>query len=443
VIRRISTRYFWSRLKVSFWFTPVVMALIAILLASVMYRLDEIVPNAALDTSRFFITGTVSELRGFLLSMSTTVLATAGVVFTLLTLPLSTVVSQYGSRLLRVFLGDRITQIVLGMFVASFVYCVSAATSIPPPSVEPESPQITTTFGLFLLLATFSSLILLIQHISTMLQAPHIAAAAGAELMEVINTDIEDTVPSSEDDWHFEHATKGIHLESDGFPIKVKSTGYVEYIDIDHLVSLARAYNLVFRVLGKPGQFVWRGTAIILAWPAATVSRHIEKLILRDIHIGKQRTPTQDIECAVNRLSEMAIRAMSPAINDPFTAMTCMDYLGNGLALFAKKGRKHSEVLDQDGQLRLIFQPLNFETVIVAAFEMLSHASNNNAHVLEYMLAVVDSIGQATQTPGMRQTLAHQVKRIQAESQTGAITPEDRLLIRDQCKRLVGQLNKT
>lgn len=426
----------------SFWFTPVVMAFAAILMAGIMYRLDVIVPNAALETSRFFLTGSVSELRGYLLSMATTVLATAGVVFTRSTLPLSTVVAQYGSRLLRVFLGDRITQVVLGMFVASFVYCISAATSIPPPSVEPESPQITTTFGLLLLFATFSSLILLIQHISTMLQAPHIAAAAGAELIEVINSGIEESNPSSEEDWHFEPAPKGTHLEPDGFPIKVKTTGYVEFIDIDHLVSLAREYDLLLHVLGKPGQFVWRGSAIILAWPSGTVNQHIEKLILRDIHVGKQRTPTQDIECAVNRLSEMAIRAMSPAINDPFTAMTCMDYMGDGLVLFAKNGRKPSEVLDQDGKLRLVFQPLTFDTVITAAFEMLTHSSNNNAHVLEHMLKVIDSIGQAIQSPEMRQILARQVKRIQAENQTGDITPEDRLLIRDQCKRLLGQLNK-
>jgi len=107
-----------------------------------------------------------------LISMASTVLATAGVVFTLLTLPLSTVAAQYGSRLLRIFLGDRTTQLVLGMFVATFVYCLAAALSIPTADVEPEGPQVTATVGLLLLLGTFASLILLVQHISTMLQAP-------------------------------------------------------------------------------------------------------------------------------------------------------------------------------------------------------------------------------------------------------------------------------
>ena len=111
----------------SFWFAPVVMSLAAILLAWVMYRVDGRIPNELLANSHFVLSGTPGELRTMLVGMAGTILATAGVVFTLLTLPLSTVAAQYGSRLLRVFLGDRTTQLVLGMFVATFVYCLAAA----------------------------------------------------------------------------------------------------------------------------------------------------------------------------------------------------------------------------------------------------------------------------------------------------------------------------
>ena len=138
-------------------------------------------------------------MRSALLSMAGTVLATAGVVFTLLTLPLSTVAAQYGSRLLRVFLGDRTTQFVLGMFVGTFVYCMAGALSIPPASVEQEAPQLTATVGVYLMLATFATLILLVQHISTMLQAPNIAAAAGAELREVVGAEIPAELTSGDE----------------------------------------------------------------------------------------------------------------------------------------------------------------------------------------------------------------------------------------------------
>ena len=187
---RAAARYRWDRLKVSFWFAPAIMAVFAVLLAWTMYWLDGQIPNDALASSRFVLAGTPGELRTALLGMAGTVLATAGVVFTLLTLPLSTVAAQYGSRLLRLFLGDRTAQFVLGMFVATFVYCMAAALSIPPPDVAIASPQLTATVGLYLMLATFTTLILLVQHISTMLQAPNIAASAGAELRDVVDAEM-------------------------------------------------------------------------------------------------------------------------------------------------------------------------------------------------------------------------------------------------------------
>ena len=198
-MRRVTARYQWDRLKVSFWFAPLVMAIGAVLLAWLIYYIDGLIPNSLLQNSRLVLSGTPGELRTALIGMASSILATAGVVFTLLTLPLSTVAAQYGSRLLRVFLGDRTTQLVLGTFVATFVYCVAAALSILPTQVEPNGPQLTVTFGLFLMLASFASLILLVQHISTMLQAPNIAAAAGAELRDVVLAEIPEQVTSSDD----------------------------------------------------------------------------------------------------------------------------------------------------------------------------------------------------------------------------------------------------
>ena len=165
-------------------------------------------------------------------------------VFTLLTLPLSTVAAQYGSRLLRgVFLGDRITQFVLGMFVATFVYCISAATSIPASRVQFEAPQSAATIGLLLMLATFASLILLVQHISTMLQAPNIAAAAGAELLDVVRAEIPDEIRSGDDHRQTDQQVPDILVETEGSPVRVRDTGYIQYIDPQYLLTLVQERN--------------------------------------------------------------------------------------------------------------------------------------------------------------------------------------------------------
>ena len=433
--RRVAARYRWDRLQVSFWFTPALMALAAVLLAWAMYWLDSQIPNDALRSSRFVLSGTPGELRSALLNIAGTVLATAGVVFTLLTLPLSTVAAQYGSRLLRVFLGDRTTQFVLGMFVGTFVYCIAAALTIPPVDVQPEAPQLTATLGVYLMLATFATLILLVQHISTMLQAPNIAAAAGAELMEVISGEIMGEVSSGDGGaGGFEsrpdsHVIPDTLAEMEGDPVRAGTTGYIQYIDPEILLTLAREKDLVIRLLHKPGHYVGAGAVVALVWPAGRIDERLNRLMRRAFQIGNGRTPTQDVAYAVNQLTEMAVRAMSPAINDPFTAMTCLDHMGEGLAKFVQQGERGSQYYDRDGRLRLLLEPVTFAELLSAAYDMLRHASCDNASVLLHMLDVIDVIGREAKAPEARRLLLRHVSLIQAESEAGDLIEQDRQAI--------------
>ena len=141
-------------------------------------------------------------------------------------------------------------------------------------------------------------------------------------------------------------------------------------------------------------------------WPADRVDNDLNDEIRNTFHLGNQRTPTQDVEYAVNQLTEMAVRAMSPAINDPFTAMTCLDYIGAGLALFVRQGAISPNIYDSHGQLRLFFDPVTFNELLSAAFDMLRHASSDNADVLLHMLEIIDVISQDTKSPDDRQKSA-------------------------------------
>jgi uncharacterized membrane protein len=282
------------------------------------------------------------------------------------------------------------------------------------------------------MLATFATLILLVQHISTMLQAPNIAAAAGVELQNVVSAEISNQV-TSDDKGHGRPDTRPdspdapIALaEIDGYPIRARSTGYIQFVDPDTLLTLAREKDLIIRLLRRPGHYIWSGAVVALVSPADRVDEQLDKLIRRAFQVGNGRTPTQDIEYAVNQLTEMAVRAMSPAINDPFTAMTCLDHVGYGLMEFIRQGRKGSHYYDRDGKLRLVLEPVTLEVLLDAAFDMLRHASCDNASVLLHMLKVIDLIGQEVKTPEARQQLLRHVSLIQAESQAGALIEQDR-----------------
>ena len=432
-IRRVTTRHNWDRLKVSFWFFPVVMSLGAILLSWVLYWLDGLVPNEILEKSRIILSGSPDQIRTMFVSMAGTILATAGVVFTLLTLPLSTVAAQYGSRLLRVFLGDRTTQLVLGMFVATFVYCLAAALSIPPTEVEPDGPQITITVGLFLMLATFASLILLVQHISTMLQAPNIAAAAGAELRNVVLAEIPEQVEKIDGIKGELKIIPDTLVKKEGYPLIVRQSGSIQYIDPDYILTLAQENDLIIHLLRKPGHIVWRGMQVATVWPANRVDEDLERLLQNAFRIGNTRTPTQDVAYGFNQLVEMAVRAMSPAINDPYTAMTCLNYIGEGLALFVRQGEKSPYYYDQDNQLRLILEPITFTELIDGAIDMLRHASCDNASVLIHMLKVIQTISQEADSSYANKELFRHIELIREEAKAGSLIDSDRERIFKLC----------
>src|SRR5512137_1614617 len=406
LLRKIAGGYTWDRMSVNFMFIPGAMALGAVLLAWSMYWLDGQIPNEVLNTSRFVISGSPSELRGYLFAMATTVLTTAGVVFTLLTLPLSTVASQYGSRLIRVFLGDRTTKFILGMFVATFTYCIFSALGIPPAEVEPDGPQI-----------------------STMLQAPNIAATAGVELLGVVRETNQPETRGGEYQRQTVKTPPDSLITAEARPVRANKPGYIQYVDTEYILPRAQKKDIVIRIVPKQGAFVRSGMVIAQVWPADRVDNDLDNEIRNTFHLGNQRTPTQDVEYAVNQLTEIAVRAMSPAINDPFTAMTCLDHIGDGLALFVRQGPIRSNIYDSHGQLRLIFEPVTFNELLSAAFDMLRHASADNARVLLHMLETIDVIGQETRSPEERQMLFRHVTLIQVESETGSLVEGDRQLI--------------
>jgi uncharacterized membrane protein len=437
-MRRATAHYFWDRLKVSLWFVPAVMALAAFFLSLLLGWLDSIVPNELLNNSKLIIAGSPSEIRAAMMEIAGTILATAGVVFSLLTLPLSTVAAQYGSRLLRVFMRDRTTQFVLGIFVASFCYALAVALSIPLDAPQEEMPQISATFGFYLMLVTFASLILLIQHISIMLQAPNIAAAAAKDLNVAIQVEIPDVDNKSQK--RSEALIISGLVDAEAYPFQGSRKGYIQFVDPEIIVNLAKEEDLVIRLIRKPGHFIGLGETVALVWPAAHVDAAVKKNLKRAVQIGDQRTPNQDIEYAVNQLVEISVRAMSPAINDPFTAITCLDHLADALASYMRSGEASPNFYDQDGKLRMFYEPTTMAQLLSAAFDQLRHCSCDNATVLLQMLKTIEKIGRMANTDEARRELLRHIDLVHAESQAGSLVEADKRLITLRCEMVEANL---
>jgi uncharacterized membrane protein len=423
-IRRARIRYTRDRMRVNFWFTPLLMSAGAIILAGVLLWVDARIPYDFTVISRLVLKGGVAETRMFLINLGTTILLTAGVVFTLLTLPLSTMAAQYGSRLIRLFMGDRTTQFVLGIFVSTVVYCWAVAESLPLKEEGWQIPQLTLTAAVLLLLVSFASLILLTQHLSTMIQAPTIVGKAGAELQDAIRSLAPEGRWSGADRETAATPAGPMVEETGGHPVRAMKAGYIRFIDHDHLVAVAIGKDAVIDLRIKTGHFVGRGFVLALARRAGKVDTGIEREVQHAIHIGDQRSPAQDVVYAVTLLTETASRAMSD--NDFYTVMICLDYLGEGLAQYLRQGEPASRYHDRDGRLRLVIEPVTFDELVSESFDALRHAGRDTAPVLRHMLDVIAAVGTEITSPDPCRTLRRQVSLIRDEVRTSGLIDEDK-----------------
>jgi uncharacterized membrane protein len=436
---RIYLRLVWDRLRASYWYVPAVMALLALLLSELVIWCDALIPNAALIGRRFIISQDPEQARITLAGLATTVLGTAGVVFSLLTVPMSLAASQFGSRLLRLNLRDKTTQFELGVFVGTFTFCLAAALSIPPASIEPEALQLTPSIALFLCLASFGSLLALIHHIGTALQAPNVAASASAELRAVIRSVAAESGRQSAVERKAEdEAVPGL-VEIEGRPIYAEGVGYIQQVDPGLALPVAQARGLVIRLVRKPGDFVRTGDVVGLVWPPHAADEAVMRRIRGCYRLGNGRTPTQDIEYAVNQLVEVAVRAMSPAINDPFTAMTCLDHLGAGLVLYAEQVAASPYLYDSENRLRVIVDPLTFGELMDAAFNMIRRAGRDNADVLRSMLDAIDTIAAKASAERQAELLRH-VRLVEAEVQANSSIDWDQERVSRRSAELVARL---
>ena len=423
-------------LRASYWFVPLAMAVLAFLFAHLMRLIDAWIPDATLSDSLLIYTGSATEARSSLLAMAGSILTTAGVVYSLLTVPLSVAVSQFGSRLLRLYLRDRTIQLVLGMFVGTFVYLVAVAVAIPPPAQIPDSPQVATTVGLFLTFICFGSLILLIHHVSTSLQAPNVAAAAGAELQRVIHTASTRVEHLPERDRLTERDILPTLLKQDGYAICSDKQGYIQAIDPDVVFSLAARHDLVIRLLRKPGHFVRNGEVIAQVYPQQHVDDAVVEQIRDAYAVGNLRTPAQDIEYGTNQLVEVAVRAMSPAINDPFTAITCLEYIGAGLGEYVRTVHPHPYFYDDASHLRAIIEPVSFAELLDAGFNLIRRASRENPDVLLAIVGALENISQHCMTPEQRGHVLRHTQLVEQESEVSSAIDWDKRRVRERCAAL-------
>ena len=410
------------------------MASLAAALAVSAVELDKAVTGDWLQRLGWSYSGGAAGASLLLGTAAGSMIAIAGTVFSMTLVALSLASSQLGPRLLRNFMRDTTNQVVLGTFVATFVYCLLVLRTIRRADEGAFVPHLSVSIGMLLAIVSVGVLIYFIHHLSVSIQADQVVARVGGELADGIDRLFPGDLgkPESEASNAPGEAELPEAFSREARPVGALEDGYLQFIDSDVLMALASQEDLLLRLERRPGHYLAKGQAIVMVWPGDRVTETLVGKLNAAFVLGNQRNATQDIEFSFDQLVEIAVRALSPGINDPFTAIACVDQLGSALCRLARRDMPSPLRFDGHGRLRLVAPGPTFAGIVDTAFNQIRQSARSNPALAIRMLdAIVQIAGhvQSAQDASSLQRHAGMIVRGARE----AVPEADDLLAVETC----------
>lgn len=381
------TRLVWASIRDSLWFAPALAVAMAIILAVVAVSLPA--PEIGSRMARVWLFGGGAEgARGMLSAIAGSLITVTGVVFSVTIVALQLASSQFTPRVLRSFVADRTNQVVLGIFIGTFTYSLLVLRTIRSAADDRDLhvPQVAVLLAMILLLVSIGALIVFVNHAARSIQASVIldreTTLSLARIAHLFPAEL------SEPEWHAVDAP--VFPTAEGRTIEARQAGYLQMVSTDALDELADGRRLTVRMDVRVGGFVVPGQALATAWPAGLADDEVKDTVREAFHLGPERTPEQDAEYGIVEISDIALRALSPGINDPTTAMLCVDRLAELLVALARH-RPPPPVRDaDDGTLRFVARHTTFERAAGIAFDQVRHNGASNPVVLGKLLGTIE-----------------------------------------------------
>lgn len=430
----------WESIRTTYWALPSLMTLAAIGLSVAMIQLDEAVSTKLLGTLPWVYAGGPEGARAVLSTIAGSMIGVAGVTFSITIVALTLASQQFGPRLLRNFLRDLGNQIVLGTFVSTFIYCLLVLRTVRGQEDAAFVPHLAVTAGVVLAVVSLGVLIYFIHHISVSIQATQIIAQIGADLEAAIDRLFPEEVRQGIAEGGQTPGEVTTLSDHDSLAAVSLTSGYVQVVDTNGLAALACERDLVLHVEVRPGTFVRKGSRLASVGAGARLDDELARAICNAFIIGNDRTPTQDIDFFISQLVELAGRALSPGVNDPGTARTCLDRLGQALCRLA--GRRFASGLcrDVNGALRVVTPAVTFPSVADGALNEIRRYGRSNVSVTTHLFAVVRDVASCVRREADRLALMRHAHLI-GRGSLGALTDDaDRAQVEAQYRATLAVL---
>ena len=405
---RVRLLSIWRSVTSSFWFVPGLMSAAAAVLSVLMITIDEVWRAKNADAIWFVWTGGAEGAREVLSAIASSMIGIAGVTFSILVVALAQASSQFGPRVLRSFMRDTGNQIALGTFIATFLYCVLVLRTVSGADGSEFVPDLSVSLGILLGVCSVAVLIYFLHHAAISIQAPHIVSAIADELDGIIEGQ---RVEHPADDARSGGTVSTPDLDGPSRSVPSEASGYLEAIDFDALIDRARKHDLVLRLNHRAGEFVYASTELLRACPADRVDDELARALADGFTFKPQKLPAEAIDVGMLQLVEVAVRSLSPSLNDPFTALSCVERLADALLRLQSCPRAGPCRYDAEGRLRVIASTLTNAELIDIAIDPIRHYGRDSALIVHGLLEFIAVLAPGADAAS-RQALARQAQMI-------------------------------
>ena len=392
-------------LRGSYWFIPAVMTGLAGAGAITLVRLNiSLSLNGPLS---WLILTDADAARSVLSVIAGSMVTVTGLVFSINLVALTLASTQFGPRLLRTFLRDRVNQVVFGAFTGTFLYSLIVLMAVTEQGV----PRLASALAVLMAVLSLFVLIYFIHHTVTSIQASSVIAGVATELQRQLGEMFPERLGQAAEDSGPDAVAGFIQaLADDGVALRAPSDGFIRVIDEHALFALVDRHDLQLLLTARPGNFVAAGMVLGRVGPMAAVDARLRDELADLFVLGSQRSAVQDLAFLIDQLTEIGARALSPGVNDPRTASACVQRLGAVLCAVADRHMPQGARADEAGRLRVVAPALTFERLVGLALDPIRQYGAEHPEVVLTVFDVLRRVGDCCSAPVRRRILCEHLE---------------------------------
>ena len=424
-------RHYGEIIRTSLWLVPVLMGCAGFGLAVLLLSWGRgIIGNAG--EYWLIYAGDIDSARQLLSALLSGMITMTSLVVSITMVVLTLAAGQIGPRLIRTFIQDRTTQVVLGLFLADIVYLLVVFRTMDGERVD-SVPHLAVSTGTGLTTLCLFVLLYYVHRLARSIIYDNVVQNVASELCRVVDALLpektEPPIPAGNPGTAFEW-------------LALKQDGYIQTLDTEALVVAARRADVVVRVEVRPGHFVIGGGEHIAVHPPEACTDELCRAIRSAFIIGPERTPTQDVEFGIRQLVEIATRALSPGINDVFTALAVIDNLSAALAHIFGRGLEPSVLRDGDGVVRVIRNIPDYDSFVGAAFDQIRQGGSGSPAILIRLAEVLGELAARVHEEGMRIPLLEQLDAVLATGEQTISIDRDLNILKERWRHARDRLSR-